>query len=205
MSKPVKELIRKSLVGRFKGLRSLAVIGFVGLDAIQMNQVRNSLRAKDIRLTVVQNSLARQAFEQVGLPQASKLLEGPCAVVYGGDSVIAVIRDLLDLAKGAPALIVKAALLDGEVFGSDRIMELSKYPTREEAISIVVAYALAPGGRLVACLLAPGGVLSGALKTIEEKLGKDADQAESPAPDAPDAPAGQDAPDAPAGQAPSQG
>ncbi len=171
MSKPVKDLLRKELVRRLEGVTSLAVVGFNGLDAIATNHVRGRLRDKDIRMRVVKNSIARQAFQDIGLDQAGAMLDGPCAIVYGADSVVEVVRELLDIHKENPALTVKAALLEGEVFSQDRIEELSKFPTRDEALALVVGCVLSPARKLAGCLLAPGAKLAAILKTIEENAG----------------------------------
>ena len=173
MSKPVKTLVRKELIKRFDGVTSLAVVGFTGLDAVANNTIRGRLLEKGMRLTVVKNILARQAFSEIGLDQAGQMLEGPCAVAYGGDSVVDLVRELLDIGKGAPTLTVKAAFLDGEVFGSDRIVELSTFPTRDEAISAIVACALSPARNIAGCLVGPGGRIAGILKTIEEAGSED--------------------------------
>lgn len=176
MSKPVKALVRNELIKRFQGITSLAVVGFTGLSAVSNTNIRRRLREKGIRLTVVKNVLARQAFQEIGLPEAGGMLDGPCAVAYGGDSVVAMVRELLDIGKDAPTLTVKAALMDGEIFGADRIVELSTYPTCEEAIATVVACALSPGRNIAGCAMGPGSRIAGILKTIEEK-GDQADAA----------------------------
>jgi large subunit ribosomal protein L10 len=150
MSKPVKELVRKELVKRLDGVSSVAVVGFTGIDAITTRTIRGRLRTKSIRMTVVKNAIARQAFKSLGLEVATEMLDGPCALAYGGDSVVSIVRELLLLSKDTPKLTVKAALLDGEIFGTERIEELSKYPTRTEAI-----------GKIVASLLGPGKILAG--------------------------------------------
>jgi len=169
MSKPVKELLRKELAGRLEGVTSLAVVGFSGLDAIATNRIRGLLRQKEIRLTVVKNAIARQAFRQVGLDGACELLEGPCALAWGADSVVTVVRELLTLGKEAAGLTVKAALMDGEPFGADRIEALSKYPTRDEAIAQVVGCILSAGANLAGCIVGPGGQIASILKTLEDK------------------------------------
>ena len=168
MSKPIKELVRKELVSRFQGITSLAVVGFTGLDATANEQVRARLRDKGIRLTVVKNILARRAFDEIGLAQAGQMLDGPCAIAYGGDNVVSIVRELLDIGKEAPTLTVKAALLEGEIFGAERIDELSKYPTRDEAVATVLTCALSPARKLVGCLMAPAARIAGILKTITQ-------------------------------------
>lgn len=174
MSKPVKELVRKTLIGRFEGVSELAVVGFTGVDAVTTNSIRSRLRQKDIRMQVVKNALARQAFVSLGIEGAGALLDGPCAVVHGADSVVTVVRELLDINKDTPNLKVKAAFLDGDLFPTDQIQALSKYPTRAEAISQVVQCVLSPGANLAGCLLGPGGQIASILKAIEEKLEKEA-------------------------------
>ncbi|MFB3893931.1 MAG: 50S ribosomal protein L10 [Phycisphaerae bacterium] len=169
MSKPVKELIRKELSRRLTGVTSMAVVGFTGLDAIATRTIRGLLREKGVRMTIVKNSIARSAFKSLGLAGAEKMLDGPCALAYGGEGVVEVIRTLLGIGKDFPKLTVKAAMLDGEVFSSERVDALSKYPTRMEAIGRIVSSLLSPGATLAGCLIGPSAKIASILKSIEEK------------------------------------
>jgi len=179
MSKPVKALIRDELIKRFDGVTQLAVVGFTGVEANATNRIRARLREKEIRVLVVKNALAKQAFKAVGIAVAGELLDGPCAVAYGCDpdsvGIVAVVRELLEIHKEEPKLTVKAALLDGEVFRGDRIEALSMYPTRDEAIAQLVGCVLWPGSSLAACLTGPGGQLAGAIAAIGEGGGEEAE------------------------------
>ena len=170
MSKPVKQMVRKELGKRFAGLSSVAIVNLTGLNAAQTYDMRGRLAQKDINIAVVKNSLARQAFEDVGLTSATDLLNGPCAIAWGGDSVVTIVRELLGMHKDAPTLTVKAAVMDGEVFsGEEDVDRLSKFPTREEAIGQIVQCALSGGSNLAGALVGPGGQIAGILKGIEEK------------------------------------
>ena len=170
MSKPIKQMVRKELAGRFAGVSSVAIVNLAGLDAAMTYEMRGRLAEKDIRITVVKNSLARQAFEDVGLTPAMDLLNGPCAVAWGGDSVVTIVRELLEVHKAAPSLTVKGAVLDGEVFSGEADVErLSKFPTRDEALGQIVQSALSAGSDLAGALVGPGGQIAGILKVIEEK------------------------------------
>jgi len=115
--------------------------------------------------------MARQAFQDVGLDMVCDLLDGPCAVAWGADSIVSVVRELLDInKKSAPTLTVKAALMDGEVFvGEQDVERLSKFPTRDEALGQVVQAVLSAGANVAGCIVGPGGQITGILKTIEEK------------------------------------
>ena len=177
MSKPVKKLLRDELIKRFDGLTQLAIVSFTGVDANTTNAIRARLAEKDIRVSVVKNSIARQAFKDVGIESAGELLDGPCAVAYGADSVVTVVRELLDIHKEAPNLTVKAAFMEGDLFAEDRIQALSKFPTRDEAIGQVVQCVLSAGANLAGCLIGPAGQIAGILKSIEEKQGESGEQA----------------------------
>jgi len=173
MSRAVKELLRKELARRFTGVDSLAVVALKGLDAVTTRDVRARLREKHIRVMVVKNSIARQAFGDLGLDAALELIDGPCAVAFGEDGcdvgVVTIVREMLDIQGTSPALTVKGALLEGEVFGPDRVEELSMFPTREEAVAKLVACMLGPAGRLAGAAIGPGGRLAAAIKAIEDK------------------------------------
>lgn len=169
MSKVVKELVRQELVKRFDGMTSLAVVGFTGVDAVATSEIRKRLVSKGIRLTVIKNALAKQAFETVGLEVAVGLLDGPSAIATSDDSVIEIIRELLEIGRETPELTVKAAVLEGDAFGPERIRELSGYPTRDEAISRLVGCVMWPGARLGGCLVGPGRKVAALVKAIEEK------------------------------------
>ena len=181
MSKPVKELLRNEMIKRFTGVDSIAVVGLTGVDAVSNNRLRGRLLAKGVRLMVVKNSLARQAFRESGLEPAAALLEGPCAIAFGGDSIVSVVRELLAIAKDTPALTIKAAYMDGDSFGAAQIDALSKYPTRQEAIAKVLAAILGPGAKLAAAVLGPGAKVAALLKAIQDKHEKAAGEAVPPA------------------------
>ncbi len=172
MSKAVKELLCKELTKRFEGVTSLAIVGFTGIDAVSTHKIRGRLRERDIRLTVVKNSVARQAFDAVGLGEAKDLLDGPCAVAFPADQsaagVVEIVRELLDIRKDIPNLQVKAALLEGEAFEEARIEELSRFPTREEAIRRTLTCVLSPGSKLVGALIGPASTIAGLVKAIQD-------------------------------------
>src|SRR5690606_33000472 len=57
----------------------------------------------------------------------------------------------------------------GEPLSVDRVKEISKWPNRQEQLSILVGQILAPGAQLVSQLLGPGGALASQI----EKKAKD--------------------------------
>src|SRR4051812_42510152 len=174
MSKRVKNLITKELGDRFKGIESVAVINPRGIAATKNNQIRRKLREKGLRMTVVKNTLAKRAIgEGSKLKGFDKLLDGPSAVIYGEASISTIARMILDEKKADEKIELRGIFFDGEVYVGDKgIEQVSKLPTREEAIGQVVALILAPGAKLAGTLKGQAGKVAALIKAIEEKAEK---------------------------------
>ena len=202
MSKKVKSLIQRELGEKFKGVDSVAVINPRGMNATKNNQIRRKLREQGLRMTVVKNTLARRAVEDGSkLKGFDALLDGPSAVIYGEASIATIARLILDEKKADDKIELRGIFFDGEMYTGDQgVEQVSKLPTREEAIGQVVALILAPGAKLGGILKGQGGKVASLLKAVEERAEKTgggaAPAAEAPASDAAPA-AAAPAPDAP--------
>src|SRR5690606_6809226 len=110
---------------------------------------------------VVRNTLAKRAVDATDgsrLKGFESLLEGPSAVVYGEASISALARLMLDEQKETATLELRGIFFDGEIYeGQSGVEQVSKMPTREEAIANVLSAILGPGRTLAAALKGPGG------------------------------------------------
>ncbi len=173
MSKVVKDLIINEYRTRFEGVSDALLVDIRALKAEQNTELRSGLRKKGIKVTVVRNALATKALEGTSLSPLDPLLTGSTAIVYGGETVIDVAREVVEFAKKLRKMELKGAILDGEVFtGKAGVEALSKFPTRAEALGQAVQLVLSPGASLVGAITGPGGAIMSILKTIEEKLEK---------------------------------
>ena len=170
MSKPVKDLITKELTARLKDLDGVGVINPRGIDANKNHGIRRRLHEKGLKMMVVKNTLAKRAVGDGKLKGFDKLLDGPSAVIYGKASISTLARLLLDEKKTDEKIELRGIYFDGELYTGDKgVEQVSKLPTREEAVSNVLAAILGPGRKLAAALKGPGGKLGAVLKTIEDK------------------------------------
>lgn len=174
MSKPIKTIMMRDYTSRVgMDTKDAALISIRGLKAVDNTKVRNALAKKKIKVTVVRNSLARKALEKSDLKALTELMSGASALAYGGESVIEVAREIVGLMAKFPAIELKGALLDGQLFkGKSGVEELSKYPTKDEAIGQVVGLVIGPAKKLVAQVKGPGAGVAGIIKAIETKLEK---------------------------------
>ncbi|MDP7029090.1 MAG: 50S ribosomal protein L10 [Phycisphaerales bacterium] len=173
MSKPIKNMMVADYRRRFDGVSNALLVDIRGIEANENNAMRQDLHASGIRITVVRNKLARDAFKDTDLEALVPGLEGPSAMCYGGDSVVEVARSLVDWAKKVKELDLKGACLDGEYFdGHDGVKRLSTFPTRDEAQAKVVQLVLSPAGNVLGAATSAGSNVMGIVKEIQERLEK---------------------------------
>lgn len=173
MSKPIKQMIVKEYRKKFSGIEGAVLVEIRGLDALATNKMRNDFARKSVKVAVIKNALAREAFKGGALEQLGAHLAGPSALVYSQDSVVDLARDLVKWARTVEKFVFKAAILEGVVYeGKAGVTQLSKMPTREEAQSNVVTLVLSPGRNLLGAVKGPGGRVMGIVKEIESRLEK---------------------------------
>ena len=173
MSKPIKELILAAYTERFQDVENALLIDIRGIAANDNNNLRLGLAKKDIRITVVKNTLARRAFAGTSLEQLTASAIGPSAIAWGAESVVDVARELTGWAKKVEALELKAAILDGELFeGEAGVKRLSTFPTKTEAKAKVVQLLLSPASNVLGAAKTPGSDILGLIKELQDRLEK---------------------------------
>ena len=170
MSKYVKALITDDLRKRLDGVSDLLLVDVIGLENNQNVILRKQLREKDIRLLVVKNSLAHRATEGTVLAPAFEGIEGTCAVVWGGEDIVSLAKEIMKLAddKAFEPFSPKGGVMDGKALSADQVKAVSKWPSRTEQLSLLVGQILNPGATLGAQLLGPGRQLASQIKQTGE-------------------------------------
>lgn len=166
MSRKIKGLIQKDFAQRFQGVEEMLIVSLRGVGGIDNNEMRRALSAKNINVMVVKNSLARRAFEEMNMGSVGGLLSGPCAVAWGGASVVDVAKELVEWGKKYEAVVIKGGFLEGKALDAEAAKALSKMPSRAELQAMVVSIALSPGRTLAAQMISPAGRIAGCIETL---------------------------------------
>jgi len=173
MSKYVKEMMTDSLKERLQGVNDAFLVSVAGMNAGSNHRLRMQLRAKKMHLLVIKNSLARLAANGTPLAAAFENIEGPAALVWGGDDVVALAKEITKLAedKEFQPFTTRGGVLDGQTLTAEEVKQVSKWPSREEQLSILVGQILSPGANLVSQLTSVGGALASQIKQKGEEEG----------------------------------
>jgi large subunit ribosomal protein L10 len=170
MSKYIKSLLQKELQKKITDydVKDFLVISIKGLDGVNNNLMRRQLKEKGIGLAVVKNTLFREALRGQQMDSAADLFTGPCAVVYGGDSIVDLAKEMTVWARKNQLIQIKGAFLEGSALDAKDAAGISKMPTRAEMMGQIVMLTQSAGSRLAAMIASPGGKLAGCIKTISE-------------------------------------
>ena len=171
MSKRVKDLLTKDFAKRLDGVEEALLVNVIGIDANQSVLLRRQLREKNIQLIVVKNSLAKRAAEGSPLATALNDAEGSLAVVWGAEDFVSLAKEITKLNDDKAEFEqfeTRGGVMDGESLSADRVKEISKWPSRQEQLSILVGQILGPGSELSAAINGPGGTLVGQIKSKAE-------------------------------------
>ncbi len=120
---------------------------------------------------VVKNSLVRRATEGSVLAPAFEGAGGTIAVVWGGEDVVSLAKEVIRLAnnKKYEPFAPKGGVTDGAPLSVDDVKAMSKWPSRSEQLSLLVGQILSPGANLAAQILGPGGKLTSQIKSKSQE------------------------------------
>ncbi len=172
MSKFLKDMLARDLSSRLEGVEDCVLANVIGLDSNTTTALRRRLREKGIGLMVVKNSLAARATEGTALGPAFEGLTGNAAVVWGASDFVSLVKEVTELDKEEGDLECFKALggvMDGEKLTPEKVAEISKWPSRDEQLSMLVGQILGPGSQLAAQIKGPGAQLAGQVKSIADK------------------------------------
>ena len=186
MSKFVKNLIVDQIKKELAEVQDCVLVNVIGLDAEESGKLRDRLHEKSIHIRVVKKSLAVRATEGTSLAPAFDGIGGSVAVCWGGNDFVSMVKELVELDKDEDNFETFATcggVLDGEALTPAAVAEISKWPTREEALSTLVGQLLGPGSTLAAQLIGPGGTLAAQIVEIDGE-GAEESTEEAPAEEA---------------------
>ena len=131
----LKQPIVQTIADEVKDAQSVVLVDYRGLTVAEDTVLRKELREAGVLYKVCKNTMMRRAFEGTDYAQLDAHLEGPSALVVSKEDATAPARILAKFAKTAPALELKAGVVEGTVYDTAGLLELSKVPSREELLS----------------------------------------------------------------------
>ncbi len=148
--------VKKAIVQQVNALAidavSVGVAQYRGLSVEQMTRLRSSALDAEVTLRVVKNTLAKKALAKTECECVLPVLSGPVILGFSQEDPGAVARVFSDFVKDNQDLVVKGLGVSGEFIEPDQLKRIADLPTKDQAISTIMALMLAPVEKLVRTL-----------------------------------------------------
>jgi len=144
MPTPQKEQILQDTTERMREVRGFYLADFSGMSVEKLSALRKKCREQQVQFRVIKNTLLKRAFNERGITELDRFLEGPTGLVFSPVSEMSPAKILSDFARENERPRVKAAIVDGMLFDEKQIGQLAALPSREVLMSQLLGTIIAP-------------------------------------------------------------
>jgi large subunit ribosomal protein L10 len=163
MARPDKEAQVAELVEKLNTAKSVIVTDYMGLNVVEITELRRKLREAGVDYKVVKNTIARIAAKKAEIEAINEFFIGPTAIAFGIKDAISPARVLVDFSNENEKLEIKGGALNGEIISVEKVDYLAKIPSRDILLAKALAGMQAPISGLV-------NVLQGNLRGLVQVL-----------------------------------
>ena len=150
--------------------KALAAVAaeYRGLTVEEMTELRVKAREGGVYVKVTKNTLVRRAFDGTEYECMQDSLTGPLLLAFSMDDPGAAARLVKDYSKDHDKLIAKLVAVGGTLYDASELERLSKLPTYDQAIAMLMGVMKAPIEKFVRTLAEPQAKMVRTLAAVRD-------------------------------------
>jgi len=144
MPKPEKIEVVEKVKKQLEGAKSLFITDYTGLNVEDITLLRKNLRENSVKYLIAKNTLVRIAAKETGYENIVDFLTGQTAIAFGVDDPAVPAKILYDSFKDKEKPVIKAFVLDNELYQGADIVRLAELPSREVLLAQLIGAVESP-------------------------------------------------------------
>ena len=152
-----------------KTAHSAVAAEYRGLTVEEMTDLRVEARKEGVVLKVAKNTLVRRAVEGTDYECMQDSLTGPLLFAFSMDDPGSAARLVKDFAKEHDKLVAKLVSIGGQLYDASELDRLSKMPTYDQAIAMLMSVMKAPVEKFVRTLAEPHAKLVRTVAAVKDQ------------------------------------
>jgi len=177
LQKSKKARFIEELQDRIRHSTAMFFIDFAGITGNEFSILRREGRARNLRVKVVKNRLAKRALAACGVPDAvAQFLVGSTAIIFSAADPTAPAQLLKGVKERQGNLKFKGAYLEQRIFAASDFDFLTSLPTKEELRKELLGVL---AGHIYGLVMVLGGPLEQLIGILGELEKKKVNQAEA--------------------------
>ena len=148
----MKKTVVAGIKEKFEKAQTVVLVDYRGLTVAEDTELRNQLRKAGVEYAVLKNTMINRAIEGMNVDEMHASLEGPTAVAFGYEDMIAPAKILSEFAKKSKKLTIKCGVCDGAYLNADGVEALASLPSKEVLIAKIMGSMMSSVSKFVYCV-----------------------------------------------------
>ena len=148
----MKKTVVAGIKEKFEKAQTVVLVDYRGLTVAEDTELRNQLRKAGVEYAVLKNTMISRAIEGMNVDEMHASLEGPTAVAFGYEDMIAPAKILSEFAKKSKKLTIKCGVCDGAYLNADGVEALASLTSKEVLIAKIMGSMMSSVSKFVYCV-----------------------------------------------------
>lgn len=139
-----KRDVVESIKEQIQNCQSFVIVDYKGLTVAQDTEFRAEFRKNGVEYKVLKNTLFKIALHELGYTEFDEALNGPSAIAFGMEDAISPAKVASDGIAKYKAMQIKCGMFDKKFADAATVDAMSKVPSKEVLLAMLVSVLSAP-------------------------------------------------------------